>query len=188
MTSVAILRQLPQLFRYADVEKFTGNANVFLTRALAKGFVERVARGVYLNAMRDGKSAIEEVACFLRTPSYISCEWALNRHGIIIQAPFVCTVLTLDTAVGQSRNVEFGGVTIEFSRIASRLFSGYETRDGFNLALPEKALLDTIYLRKHIPFHDELTLDHVNRDKLRQMAAPFRAVVKKRLEDILPKE
>ena len=188
MTSVAILRQLPQLFRYADVEKFTGNANVFLTRALAKGFVERVTRGVYLNAMRDGRPAIEEVACFLRTPSYISCEWALNRHGIIIQAPFVCTVLTLETAVGQSRSVEFGGMTFEFSRIASRLFNGFETRDGFNLALPEKALLDTIYLRKHIPFPDELNLEHIDKDKLMQMAEPFSAVVKKRLEEIYSKE
>lgn len=41
MTSVSILRQLPPLFRYADVGKFTGNANVFLTRAQAKGFVEQ---------------------------------------------------------------------------------------------------------------------------------------------------
>lgn len=187
MTSVTILRQLPQLFRYADVEKFTGNANVFLTRALAKGFVERVTRGVYLNTMRDGKPTIEEVACFLRTPSYISCEWALNRHDVIIQAPFVCTVLTLDTAVGQSRNVEFRGVTIEFSHIASRLFNGFETRDGFNLALPEKALLDTIYLRKHIPFADELNLAHINKDKLMQIAAPFPAIVKRRLENIFLK-
>ena len=184
MTSVAILRQLPQLFRYADVEKFTGNANVFLTRALAKGFVERVVRGVYLNSMRDGRPVIEEVACFLRTPSYISCEWALDSHGIIIQAPFVCTVLTLDTAVGQSRDVAFGGVTIEFSRIASRLFNGFEMIDGFNLAVPEKALLDTIYLRKHVPFPDELDLEHINKDILMQMAMPFPAVVKKRLEEI----
>lgn len=185
MTAIAILRQLPRLFRYADVEKYTGNANVFLTRALAKGFVERVARGVYLNAMRDGRPVIEEVACFLRTPSYISCEWALNRHGVIIQAPFVCTVLTLDTAVGQSRNVEFGGITIEFSRIAPRLFTGFGMNDGFNLALPEKALLDTIYLRKHIPFPDELNLEHINMDVLIQMAMPFPAVVKKRLKEII---
>lgn len=184
MTSVNILRQLPQLFRYADVEKFTGNANVFLTRALAKGFVERIVRGVYLNSMRDGQPGIEEVACFLRTPSYISCEWALNRHGIIIQAPVVCTVLTLDTAVGQSRNIVFGGVTIEFSRLASRLFNGFETREGFNMALPEKALLDTVYLRKYIPFPDELELDHINKDTLMLMAAPFPATVKRRLEDI----
>lgn len=134
MTSVSILRQLPPLFRYADVGKFTGNANVFLTRAQAKGFVERVARGIYINRLREPQPAIEEVACFLRTPSYVSCEWALNRHGVLLQSPVVCTVLTLDTAVGPSRNIPFGGVTIEFSRIAPRLFNGFETRDGFNLA------------------------------------------------------
>jgi hypothetical protein len=55
MTSVNILKQLPQLFRYADVAKFTGNANVFLTRAQSKGFVERVARGVYINRLREAK-------------------------------------------------------------------------------------------------------------------------------------
>jgi len=185
MKAVTLLRQLPSLFRYADIEKFVGNPNVFLTRALAKGFVERVARGVYINAMRDGNPDIEEVACFLRTPSYISCEWALNRHGILIQSPVVCTVLTLDTAVGVSRNVLFGGVTIEFSRITPRLFNGFEMRDGFNLALPEKALLDTIYLRRRIPFHDELYLDNIDRDALMSMADSFPATVRKHLIELM---
>jgi hypothetical protein len=45
VTALKILQQLPQLFRYADVEKFTGSANVFLTRALQNGLVERIARG-----------------------------------------------------------------------------------------------------------------------------------------------
>ena len=179
MTSVTILRQLPNLFHYADVEKFTGNANVFLTRVLAKGYVARVARGVYINRLREMQPSVEEVACFLRTPSYISCEWALNRHGFILQAPFVCTVLTLDTAVGASRNIRFGDVTIEFSRIAPRLFNGFETRDGINLALPEKALLDTIYLRKRIPFRDELELDNVNGEKLMSLAEDFPVSVRK---------
>jgi predicted transcriptional regulator of viral defense system len=185
MTAVTILRQLPQLFHYSDVEKFTGNANVFLTRALAKGYVQRVVRGVYINNLREAKPVIEEVACFLRTPSYISCEWALNLHGIILQAPVVCTVLTLDTAVGHSRNILFGGVTIEFSRIAPRLFSGFENRGGFNLALPEKALLDTIYLRKHAPFADELELDNINKDNLFQLAGAFPAFVKKRIVELI---
>lgn len=188
MKAVTILRQLPPLFRYADIEKFVGNPNVFLTRALAKGFVERVARGVYINAMRDGKPSIEEVACFLRTPSYISCEWALNRHGILIQSPVVCTVLTLDTAVGVSRNVLFGGVTIEFSRITPRLFNGFEMRDGFNLALAEKALLDTIYLRGRIPFHDELYLDNIDKDALMSMADSFPATVRKRVIELIERE
>jgi predicted transcriptional regulator of viral defense system len=185
MTSVNVLRQLPNLFHYADVEKFTGNANVFLTRALAKGFVERVTRGVYINRLREGEPSVEEVACFLRTPSYISCEWALNRHGLILQSPVVCTVLTLDTAVGAARNIRFGGITIEFSRIAPRLFNGFETRNGFNMALQEKALLDTIYLRQHIPFADELDLDNIQKDKLMSLSELFPAIVRKRLEAML---
>ncbi|HDS05925.1 MAG TPA: hypothetical protein ENN95_02665 [Deltaproteobacteria bacterium] len=184
MKTVDILRQLPSLFRYADVGKFTGNANVFLTRAQTKGLINRVARGVYLNALREPPPGIEEVACFLRTPSYISCEWALNRHGILLQAPTVLTVLTLSTAVGLSRTIAFAGVTIEFSRITPKLFTGYEVKDGYNLAEPEKALLDAIYLRKRVPFADELDFDAIDRDKLERLAELFPATVRKRLEPI----
>jgi predicted transcriptional regulator of viral defense system len=184
MTAVKTLQQLPQLFRYADVEKFTGNANVFLTRALQNGLVERIVRGVYVNAFLKNRPKIEEVACFLRTPSYISCEWALNRHGILLQSPVVCTVLTLSTAVGSARNVQYGGVTIEFSHLAPRLFTGFETRDGFNLALPEKALLDTIYLRKAIPFRDELELALLDRKRLDRMAKDFPGPTRKLAQTI----
>src|SRR5665647_1551976 len=90
--SVCPSSRILSTIRYADVEKFTGNANVFLTRALQNGLVERIARGVYVNAFLKNRPAIEEVACFLRTPSYISCEWALNHHGILLQSPVVCTV------------------------------------------------------------------------------------------------
>ena len=173
MRAVAILRQLPPLFRYTDVQKFAVNANVFLTRALAKDLVERVTRGVYLNLLREYRPTLEEIACFLRTPSYISCEWALNRHGVLLQAPTVCTVLTLGTAVGASRNLLIGGVTIEFSRIASRLFTGFETKDGYNLALPEKALLDAIHLHKAIPFRDELEIDRLDLNRVVQWAESF---------------
>jgi hypothetical protein len=181
---VTILKQLPLLFRYADVEKFSGNANVFLTRAVAKGFVDRVARGVYINALREGQPGIEEVACFLRTPSYVSCEWALNRHGVLLQSPVVCTVLTPGTAVGATRNLRFGGVTIEFSRIAPRLFNGFETREGYNLALPEKALLDVIHLRKAIPFRDELELDVLDMERLKQFAQMYAAPTRRLVDEL----
>jgi hypothetical protein len=57
--------------------------------------------------------------------------------------------------------------------LAARLFTGFEIRDGFNLALPEKALLDTIYLRKAIPFRDELELARLDRRRLEQLANPY---------------
>ncbi|MFH2075451.1 MAG: hypothetical protein ABIJ57_08915, partial [Pseudomonadota bacterium] len=97
----------------------------------------------------------------------------------------VCTVLTLSTAVGTARNLEYGGVTIEFSHLAARLFTGFETRDGFNLALPEKALLDTIYLRKAIPFRDELDLDLLDKRRLDRLANDFPGQTRKLVHELI---
>jgi len=53
------------------------------------------------------------------------------------------------------------------------------------MALQEKALLDTIYLRQHIPFADELDLDNIQKDKLMSLSELFPAIVRKRLEAML---
>jgi predicted transcriptional regulator of viral defense system len=173
MSTLQVLQQLPQLFRFADVQKFTGNANVFLTRALKRSLIERLSRGVYINSGIKGMPQIEEAACFIRSPCYISCEWALNYHGITIQAPTICTVLTLSTAVGESRRLVWKGIGIEFSRIADRLFTGFTLHDGFFMATQEKAILDTIYLRKGLPVRDELELDGIDKEQLRKMAESY---------------
>lgn len=180
-----MLQELPQLFRYADVQKYTGNANMFLLRAVKRGMVERLTRGVYVNAVFKGRPRIEEAACFIRTPCYISCEWALNWHGITIQAPSVCTVLTLSTAVGEARRLTWRGTGIEFSRITEKLFTGFSMEDGFSIATPEKALLDTIYLRKGLPVRDELELEGVNSVLLRKMATVFPKRVRDEAEKLL---
>ena len=173
MSAIDILYNLPVLFRSADLLKFTGNANVFLTRAQKRGLITRLTRGVYLNTLLKGEPSLEEAACFVRTPSYISAEWALHLHGVIIQVPSVCTVLTLSTAVGITRNLVWRGVTIEYSHISDRLYFGFEPRDGYNLALPEKALLDCMYYRNTAPFEDELELEELDIERLRKMAKPF---------------
>jgi len=173
VSTLDTLSALPRLFRYGDLLKFTGNANVFLTRACQRGLIARVTRGVYLNARLKGEASLEEAACFIRTPSYISAEWAMHLHGVILQAPTVCTVVTLSTAVGVSRNLTWRGVAIEYSHISDRLYFGFEPRDGYNLALPEKALLDAVYYRRSIPFADELETDLLDLDRLRQMAREF---------------
>lgn len=173
MSTHDTLQALPRLFRSADLCKFTRNANVFLTRARERGLITRLTRGVYLNTRLKGEPSLEEAACFIRTPSYISAEWALHLHGIILQAPTVCTVLTLSTAVGVRRNLVRHGVTIEYSRISTRLYFGFETRDGFNLALPEKALLDAVYFRHIVPFAGDLEMDLLDVDRLREMSRSF---------------
>ena len=173
MSTIDVLDNLPLLFRSADLLKFTGNANVFLTRALQRGMITRLTRGIYLNTRLKGDPSLEEAACFVRTPSYISAEWALHLHGVMIQAPSVCTVLTLSTAVGVARNLVWRGVTIEYSHISDRLYFGFEPREGFNLALPEKALLDCIYYRNTVPFADELEMEGLDTGRLRELAQSF---------------
>ncbi len=65
------------------------------------------------------------------------------------------------------------GVTIEYSHIADRLYFGFEARGGFNLAMPEKALLDCIYYRNSVPFEDELELEGLDTERLQEMAQSF---------------
>lgn len=131
-----------------------------------------------------GEPSLEEAACFVRTPSYVSGEWALHLHGIIIQVPTVCTVVTLSTAVGVTRNLQWRGVTIEYSHIADRLYFGFEAREGFNLAMPEKALLDCIYYRNAVPFEDELELEGIDTGHLQEMAKSFPMRVRERVGNI----
>lgn len=164
------LKLLPVLFRKQDAEKVTPHAGMFLSRALQKGLIRRISRGNYINVFVHGFPGVEEVGCFLRAQCYISCEWALNYHGIILQSPMVCTVLTLNTSVGKKRNIQYQGITIEFSRISPSLFFGFTYVDRFYIASPEKAILDTLYYRGAIPAQDELELDGVNFSMLLEMA------------------
>ncbi|MEN8244858.1 MAG: hypothetical protein ABFS43_08160 [Thermodesulfobacteriota bacterium] len=179
------LKLLPNLFRKPDAEKVAPHTNMFLTRALKKGLIHRINRGNYINSFFFGFPRVEEIACFLRPPAYVTCEWALNYHGITWQAPFVCTVATLSSSVGKGREIEYQGITIEFSKISPKLFFGYETRKGFCVATPEKALLDTLYYRERLPVVDELELEDIDRGKLMEMANKYPASIMRKITLIL---
>ncbi|MBW2108919.1 MAG: hypothetical protein JRI36_09680 [Deltaproteobacteria bacterium] len=181
------LRLLPALFRKQDVEKITPHAGTFLSRAIKKGLIHRISRGNYINSFLHGFPPVEEIACFLKPPSYVSCEWALNYHGILLQSPTVCTALTLGTSVGRKRNIMYQGITIEFSRIAPALFLGFDRQDECYIATPEKAILDTLYYRKAIPTHDELELDGVDLDSLMEMAKLYPKSIRRLLPELFPK-
>jgi predicted transcriptional regulator of viral defense system len=180
------LRLLSRLFRKQDVEKLTPHSAVFLSRAVQKGLIHRLNRGNYVNSFLHGFPRVEEVACFLRPPAYITCEWALNFHGISPQSPVVCTAATLSSAVGKDRRIEYQEVSIEFSRISPSLFFGFTLMERFYMATPEKALLDTLHLRKRLPTPDELELEEINVDSLRAMAGKFSSTVYKKIAALIP--
>ena len=172
-TTLKRLKLLPNLFRTQDAEKIAPHTAMFLSRAVKNGLIHRINQGNYVNSFLNGFPRVEDVACFLKPPSYITCEWALNFHGISLQVPVVCTVVTLSTSVGEKRNIQYQGITIEFSKISKNLYFGFTNHGNFYLATPEKAILDTLYYRKKIPVYDELDLDSIDYDVLFRMAEKF---------------
>jgi len=70
---------------------------------------------------------------------------------------------------------------LEFSRIAPALFFGFTRQERYDLATPEKALLDLLYLRGQIPFRDELELGNLDVEKLQEFSKKFPKTVRKKL-------
>ncbi len=178
------LKFLPGLFRLEDVEKLVPHPAMFLSRALKNELIHRLMRGHYINSFLYGFPRVETVGCFLRPPAYVSGEWALNYHGISLQSPVVCTIITLSPAVGKCRNIPYQGATIEFSKVSPGLFSGFIRVADFYIATPEKAVLDTLHLRKSLPVEDEMELDNIDIEMMNEMAKKFPLSVTRRLDPL----
>jgi len=167
-----ILAFLPILFQSADAAKLTRAPHLFLHRAKEKGEISSIIRGYYVNTWKSGITgetpSIETIACFVRRPSYISCEWALNAANVLDQAPTVCTVITLAPSVGRRNRICLGSTEIEYSKIKDSLFWGYESANNAHMATPEKAILDTVYLRGALPMADEMNWQFVDSKKMRK--------------------
>ncbi len=130
-----------------------------LQRLEGSGVLVRLERDKYMLA---GKHVHDFVlANFLYEPSYISLETALNFYGILPQFPYEISSITLKkTATKIVR-----GKTFRYVHIKQSLYWGYEARDGYLIAQPEKAYLDLRYLGRkgirswHMDEYDTSSLD-----------------------------
>lgn len=116
---------------------------------LKKGYLERIKDGVYiLSRVRDEIDPMV-LAGKIYAPSYLSLEFALNYYGIIPDIPGTYTSVTSRTT--KYFKNRFGNFT--YQKIKPEFFTGYEARNekniSFNIATPEKALVDYLYLNKH---------------------------------------
>jgi hypothetical protein len=84
-----------------------------------------------------------EAANLLQVPSYVSLTTALEYFGITtqIQRNYIECISTKRTLVK-----EIGGVIFRYSKLSEKLYFAFEKRDGHYIAVPEKALLDAVYL------------------------------------------
>ena len=115
-----------------------------------KKYLIRIKKSLYLLSRPDILNNLEPMflASKLYDPSYVSLEYALSLYGILPEiASNVTSITTKKTAKFKTplgnfvfRNIKFEG------------FAGYENKKCFftsyNIATPEKALVDYIYLNK----------------------------------------
>src|SRR3989339_538590 len=133
---------------YLSVEElasFSGanrsSLKVTLSRLVKQKSLIRLLHGYY--ALPDRNPDLEQIAIELEYPAYLSLEYALAIHGILSQTP---SRLTLITKKRSAEHKTSTGIVLEFSHIKPSLFFGYEIKGQTQIARPEKALLDTLYL------------------------------------------
>jgi predicted transcriptional regulator of viral defense system len=118
------------------------NASVMLSRLARRGFLRRLARGLWSTDAPQVRARLaEEVAA--PTPAYVSLQSALFRHGIVEQVPEMLYAITL----GRARRVDTPSGSVSLHRMPPALFGGFITADdGAKMATAEKALFDLLYL------------------------------------------
>jgi len=150
-----------------------------LSRQAERGLVEHVGSKIYFNRLALEASP-KDLVNVLRTRAYISLDSALREYGISTQSPRVLTCVTVE------RPYEFRGdsIAIRYRGISPRLYWGFKEKEtrysSYQIAEPEKALLDWIYLKLQDgvePTLDELDFSHLKRSKLVEYARRFPGTV-----------
>ena len=173
-------------FTVGDLEKILGlkreSLYVTLNRLTKSGVLERLRKNVYI--LFTQINDVEKVANEICYPSYLSFEKALSVYGILSQIPYTYTFAT----VKPSKKMMIGNVEVEYSHLKKELFFGYVLKDGKNIALPEKALLDELYLVSRgvrTLNIEELDLKIINKEIIAEFAKKYPAYINKPLSEVM---
>jgi len=93
----------------------------------------------------------EELACLLYPPTYISLEYVLQRAGVIFQYDSAITNVSYLT-----RETEIDHQTFRYRQIKGEILTNTAgiilNKNNINIATPERAFLDMLYLNKNFYF------------------------------------
>ena len=135
------------VFRTADIMAALNirksHASKLLERLAQHGHVIRLKRGLW--ALPEKLEPLELVPHLTAPfPSYVSLQSALYSHDMVSQIPEVIYCVSL----ARTRTYKTPVATISVHHIPGSFFFGYKERGAHHvrMALPEKALLDLLYL------------------------------------------
>ena len=147
-----------------------GSLAVALTRLEDIGVIKRVSRGwICISPCR-----LSDIVRIVYPSAYISLEWALHYHEVIDQRIYTVTLVWL----GKPKTVRMKHYIFELHKIKRELHFGY---DDNLIAEPEKALLDTLYIRRSEP--EQLNLENLNPKKLARYAEKYPKTIQKQIEN-----
>jgi hypothetical protein len=172
------------VFRLKDVAMLSGETNLISLSKSLNYFVRNKKllnprKGIYAKA----GYKLEELACHGCVPAYISLEYVLARAGVVFQYDSRITVLSY-----LSREIEVEGQTISFRKIKDSILINTQgidrQKDYVNIASPERAFLDMLYLNGAMYFDN---LHPLNKEKIAQILPIYQSktmnkVVKKLFE------
>lgn len=147
-----IYKEKGNVFRFADIamivsEQDSASLSRKLNYYVKTGRLLNPRKGIYAKP----DYTPEELACAVYVPSYISLQYVLQRAGVIFQYD---TRITLVSYL--NRIIDVGDKTFLFRKIKGTALvntTGIE-RKGFhlNVATPERAFLEMLYLEKEFHF------------------------------------
>ena len=189
MTGIEALKKLEKLkkdyYSVKDLERIldipVDNLRKQLTRWVEKGFLIRVAKGIY--APYGTEIDVLKIANQMYYPSYLSFESVLSKYGILSQVPYTLTFATPK----RSKKMILNDVEVEFTKLSDKYFFGYTYENGINIASPEKALVDCLYLvskGKRVIGVDELYLKNVDKENLIEISKVFPENTKELVRDV----
>lgn len=162
-----VLRNGKPIFNFAELMRLTALSASSLRRAIhrlmQKGLIHKLGKGLYANSFNT--PSLEEVACVLYPPAYISLESALFMQSILEQAPQIVTCVSMNKT--KTFHTTLGDIA--YHHIKRELFLGYKIDDRVLIALPEKAALDFIYLQRQNglePKFNEWNCENLNLDEI----------------------
>lgn len=183
MNTLQLVRRLESInkdyYGIEDLKKITGLGSkalqVRLNRLIKAQVLARLGRAMYVLSGRTAKA--ESAANNAVYPSYISFQYALSKSGIISEVPY-----TMEFATTKStRKRKIGFVDASYRKIKKELFFGYSLKNGLFIADPEKAFLDTMYMKiygKEAGFNpSKVDYKKLDKKKLMSYAGKFPAKI-----------
>lgn len=139
------------------LEKKGENLNYWVKKLLAQGELVSLKKGLYVSklyllsleknpALRE--AYLEYLANILRYPSYISLEYCLAKYGLIPEAIFSFTSVTIKSSRTYKNNLG----NFIYRSIKKKLFFGFISNDfedkKIKIATKAKAIFDFLYFKK----------------------------------------